>query len=420
MRLGLGLGLATKGLYDISIAWYGLTWDSNTDTYTRLGTLADYTTDYNNTFMPYSNVPDELLPIQRGIKRCMLKDDGTVNYWLDPNNSTKKADGTDAVLDGTDGQMMSYIPAHWWKYEYSGGKHYWFVSPTSISGWEYFPGGYVGSFEAAMYDSSAGGIVAAADITTSMYASGDKLVSLPNVYPKTNEMRSEYRAAAAERGRGWVQQDNYLYAALARLAIIEYGDLNLQARIGMGRTELSGGAWEADSYISACGLSLSDGNGTNSVSNGGTSYATDYMTYRGVENLWGHIWKFLDGVNIHNSTANGSRLYLCEDPANYADNTDENYTLAGNLAEDDGYGGDFVPTPKGFYPSTVGASSSTKLSDYYYTSFDSTPDDGWRVALAGGYALNGGVAGVFDVYSHYVSASDNAYIGARLCFRNIG
>ena len=37
------------------------------------------------------------------MKRCLLLDDGTVNYYLDPNNSLLKEDGTPVVLDGTDG-----------------------------------------------------------------------------------------------------------------------------------------------------------------------------------------------------------------------------------------------------------------------------------------------------------------------------
>ena len=44
------------------------------------------------------------------MKRCLLLDDGTVNYYLDPNNSLLKEDGTPAVLDGTDGQVMVESP----------------------------------------------------------------------------------------------------------------------------------------------------------------------------------------------------------------------------------------------------------------------------------------------------------------------
>lgn len=56
------------------------------------------------------------LPIQKKLKRCILNPNGTVNYYLHPDNSTLKADGvTPAKLDGTDGNYMVEIPPHWRK-----------------------------------------------------------------------------------------------------------------------------------------------------------------------------------------------------------------------------------------------------------------------------------------------------------------
>ena len=55
---------------------YGLKWNQETDIYEKLGAT-------------------DRTQIQKNMKRCVLKDDGTVNYYLDPYDSTKKADGTD-------------------------------------------------------------------------------------------------------------------------------------------------------------------------------------------------------------------------------------------------------------------------------------------------------------------------------------
>ena len=76
------------------------------------------------------------LPIQTKMKRCLLKDDGTVNYYLHDTDSTKKADGTDAVLDGTDGQLMVEIPEHFQRFNtYGNVQHAWFsIAP--------FPGSF--------------------------------------------------------------------------------------------------------------------------------------------------------------------------------------------------------------------------------------------------------------------------------------
>lgn len=43
-------------------------------------------------------------------KPCVINNDGQVQYYLNPNDYTKKEDGTDAVIDGTDGMVMMEWP----------------------------------------------------------------------------------------------------------------------------------------------------------------------------------------------------------------------------------------------------------------------------------------------------------------------
>ena len=59
---------------------YGISWDYATDTYIRTGAKG-YTA------------------IQSLMRRCVLKADGTVNYYLNPDNSNFKEDGTPSVLN---------------------------------------------------------------------------------------------------------------------------------------------------------------------------------------------------------------------------------------------------------------------------------------------------------------------------------
>lgn len=401
---------------------YGLAWNESTDVFTRLGTLSAYSTSYSN--KPFSNVPDHLLPIQRGMKRCVVEDDGTVAYYLHPNDSTKKADGSAAVLDGTDGQVMVEIPEHWWKYEKSGDVHYWYVSPTEKSGWNHFEKSYIGAYEAAIWDHSASDYVGGS--SNIVDTANDKLASVAaGVTAHTNETRAEYRTIAENRGTGWHQLDNRIWAAVQRLMIIEYANFNFQDKISTGLTDANSTDWSnynGYSPLHNAGLTNGLGNVTGEVALdienfvGGTgTLETQVCSYRGIENPFGHIWKFLDGVNVHNSTANGSRLYICDTPANYADDSDTNYDLKGSLAEAGGYGLTLVPTEAGFFPASVGASSTTGLCDYYYTYFDDDPDSGWRVVLVSGPAPYGAHAGVFCVSSYSASSYDAAHIGARLC-----
>ena len=76
-------------------------WNELTDEYVRTGVLASWR------IKPWGNT---LLPIQRNMRRCTFSDAGVVQYYLDPDVSTKKADGTAADLDGIDGQVVVEIP----------------------------------------------------------------------------------------------------------------------------------------------------------------------------------------------------------------------------------------------------------------------------------------------------------------------
>lgn len=406
--------------------YYGITWNETTDAYTRTGNLAGIATG--------SSPGNTLLPIQELMKRCVLNDDLTVNYYLDPTDSTLKANGDAAVLDGTDGQVVVEIPKFWYKYTYSAPEHSWEVATWAKSGFSVHPafvsGGtehdyiYIGAYEGSMYDATTSAMVASGDIAADLYAAGDILCSISGQYPKTYETRAEFRAMAEARGTGWQQQDFYTTSALQLLYLTEYGDFDSQATIGAGRTQLTGGTWAASSYIGISGLSNGDGNAT-----GVANYSGDaddagadaaYVSYRGVENLYGNVWAWVDGLNVYNDGA--SKAYACDDWSDFADDTATNYTLiTSSLAAADGYARQIAQIADGFLPASVsGGSSSIGLADYYYTYFDT--DDGsvtpyWRVARVGGSANLGASAGAFYWISNDASSDATASVGGRLCAR---
>jgi hypothetical protein len=399
---------------------YGVCYDLDTGEFTRLGTLAAISATYDTSYKPLSNVPDLLLPIQRNMRRCLLKDDRTVNYYCSATDTTKKANGEAAVLDGTDGQVMVEIPAHWWKFERIGNKLYWWVAPTEKTGygWNYFPKNYYGTYEGQLYDHSAGSIVGGQGGADT---ANDKLCSVSGVEAHTDETIVEYRDIATNRGTGWYQQANHIDAAVARLYLIEYASFDTQSKISEGLTNASSGDWGAyNGYcpLHAAGITNSLGNTSGEVAlnienfvDGTGTLSTQAMSYRGIENWYGHLWKWLDGANVHNSLASGSRLYLCSDPANFASDTSTNYELVGTLPQTANYY-DVLPLDNGFYPSTTVKGSTTGLCDYFYTAY---PAEGWRVVAVGGAASYGVLAGAFCVLSLSASSYDHSYFGGRLC-----
>ena len=367
---------------------YGVSWDedADADTYVRTGKLASEACGVSP--------GNAKLPIHKLIRRCVLNDDGTVNYYLDPNDSTLKADGvTASVLDGTDGQVMVEIPKFYYRYSYAGTVHTWDISRTQLSGFSLHPafskGGttldhkYVGAYEA--------------------YKEGTAVLSSESgLTPAVTATRAAFRGYAAARGTGWHQLDFYTASMTQLLYLIEYADLDSQAMIGEGNTKYA--AWPG-SPPSVTGLSNGDGNGTGNKSTAGGA-AGDYMVYRGIENIYGHIHKWVDGINVNDNVP-----YVCQNPDDFADDTVTGYTDLGvTLAAADGYGNTLAAISAGFLPVTVGAGSNTKLCDYYYQAAD------WRVARLGGWAGNGLRAGAFGWGLTDDSSDSYSYVGGRLCF----
>lgn len=375
--------------------FYGVQWNQSTDSYTRTGELEGETLS--------SSPGNAKLPIHAKLRRCVVSDAGVVQYYLDPDDSTLKADGvTASVLDGTDGQVMVEVPAFYYKYSYDSDVHTWEISESGGNGFDLHPAfSKNGVTVDKRYISAYEG-----------YVDGTKLSSITGVTPTVSQTRAQFRTAAEARGTGWHQFDATLVHLLQVLYVVEYADLDSQAMIGNGNTAYP--SWPG-SPPSTTGNSNAAGDATaNQTTAGGA--AGDYMSYRGVENWYGHIWKFLDGINIHNSSANGSRVYVSQNPTDYADDTDTGYSLAGLAAEADGYGLTLIPDGRLMFPSSVGATSASAISDYYYTYFDNDADSGWREALLGGAASPGANAGAFCVYSLNGSSFAHSSIGGRLAW----
>jgi hypothetical protein len=141
------------------------------------------------------------------------------------------------------------------------------------------------------------------------------------------------------------------------------------------------------------------------------------VKWRGLENFYGHLWEFVDGVNILNHEADeASYAYLCFNPDNFTDDTVTNYNNKGSLALADNYWDQALVNGL-MLPSRVTGSSSTGMASYYYTRYNDLEvgfGTDWRVLVVGGHADNGSLAGFF-VFALCDSAVDRASFGARLC-----
>ena len=244
-------------------------------------------------------------------------------------------------------------------------------------------------------------------------SSGDVLGSVSGFGSMNYGTRGEFREVALNRGAGWRQQDYYLSSALQLLYLVEYASFYSQSMIGAGLTDWASAwpAWNNYNPINFTGLTNSLGNATGNLSNGNGAVGS-YMSYRGIENFYGHLWKWVDGFNINDNIP-----YVSNTETDFADGTDSNYTRLTDtggsgitLYNGNDYQSTLEQTKGGFLPSAGGGATNTYITDYYYQS------GGWRVAGLGGNANGGSQAGFFSWYLDTTSGVRSSSISGRVAY----
>ena len=381
-----------------------------------------------------------------GRKRCNVSDGGTINAYYGDENYTE---------DGSNGQVMVYQPKFYYLvcpleydrqetgYGYHLRKANYYVSEKQRAGFKLHPAFYdkngnevdyilMSAYEGCIYDTSANAYMLNDEQV--MDASEDKFSSIAGARPATgvsqNLTRPNIEQMAKNRGEGWHSFGIKTASMEQLLMIVEMGMMNLQTAIGQGVVNLpwTTGSDTTSSYAGATGSTASLGNGTGRATEtttyeGGvaTENTVDGKTsicYRGVENFWGNIWKFVYGVNIWgNGKMAGGMAYICSD-FNYAEgkNTD-NYEGAGfTVTKASGYISAMGYSTKYdwlFMASECLGNSSLPVGDYTYITENL---NGYRIALLGGTWDDGSDAGGFywalgnGVGSRYRS------IGGRLVY----
>ena len=239
---------------------------------------------------------------------------------------------------------------------------------------------------------------------------GDKLSSVSGKSPMVQLTRANARVIATNRGAKWFQMDFDTVSAIQLLFVIEYGSFYSQSVLGAGISNVNN--WPAyNNYnpIAPSGNSNVIGNASGNNA-GATAAATEkakYLSYRGIENIYGHIWGWVDGFSINSNAA-----YVSSNPSEFSDDSATNYTLLGTLGNSNGYARTILKNKRGFLPTSVsGGASNTGLTDYYYQ------NSGWRVAFIGGAAYLGAADGLWFWALDDASGGADRRIGARLaCF----
>jgi hypothetical protein len=398
-----------------SEAAYGVEWDANVTatSCTRIGNL-----DLHRS-----------LPLQNKMKGCLLSDYGEINEYL-PATSWLSSDRS-----GASGMVQTQIPDHYFKYEAIGSTRRARISEYPLEGYVFVPGGFYSSYEASKQWST--GKLCSVVNSDPDFRGGNNNAGYDGTYrsflglPVTNLTRTQFREAARLRGLRWQQLVYNLHKTILWFYIIEYAnrdsqlpfnaqkDANgfAQGGLGSGVSTLSSAQWNSfNGYypFTPCGHSDAYGNFS-----GETAYTaanlpvTQYVNrYRSIENPFGHIWKWSDGVNVEVGSS-ATTLYVCDDPAFYSDSGYVGYTSRGVLPRGDGYIKDIVGGTYGdFLPSAVGGGSTNYWPDYYYQ----TTSAGLKGVLLGAAAYDSANCGLAYANSTYAPTYASSIVGSRLCF----
>lgn len=387
------------------------------------------------------------LPVQSLMRRCVLRDNGTIAYYLHANDSTKRDNSAEAKLDGTDGQVMVEIPACYVKFEADGNKRRFLMSTHELPGFHKWERCFVSAYEATIQRSTSK--LSSVVNATADYRGGNNDASKDDKFtsqlgrPATNFNITNARTYARNRGSAnWNCNTYNVQKALFWFFAVEYCNFNSQdifnasldengyrqGGLGAGVATLNRTKWSnfnGCNPVIPCGITNSLGNKTGVVDYtmpteyDETKFVVSVPSYRGVENPFGHLWKWTDGCKcLIQSEADGGRseFYVCNDKEKWNSNGVADYEFRGILPRRDGYVKEVILGEFGeIIPLNIGAGSTTYFCDYFYTVIPSR-GVAERGVLFGGTAYVGASAGF--LYANTTNAPSNAYayFGSRLCF----
>lgn len=359
-----------------------------------------------------------------GRKRCNVANDGTVNAYYGEAGYSET---------GSNGQVMVEQPKFYYKVvpleleKVEGGKGFhmrkvrYYVSDTKKAGFKLHPAFiqdgveknfiYLSAYEGSTYDTSAS-VYNTTDAQTVDWTN-DLLASIAGAKPtsgltQTGATRNGFRTIAAKRGAGWSQQTVQAATATELLFLVEYASFNMQSKIGVGVTNKTDDGTTSMTEIT--GYTANLGNATGSVNN---PDGWNIVTYRGEENFFGNIWKWIDGINIYNYGV-GS-VHIADH--SFADGSVDHYEDAGiticganGYVSAFGYNEDFDWL---FIASECSGDSALPVGDYFY---QNKVAEYWTVALLGGAWTYGANAGGFDWSVSTAASSRIRHIGGRLLY----
>ena len=330
---------------------------------------------------------------------------GEVNYYLDPNDWTKKY-GTNesSILTGEDGDVMIEFPKFAYKIkttdntitvsvtndesvaESDSDYTYDAFSRLEEGDVDYF---YKGAFKGSL-DSSG------------------QLRSIVGTKPANNKNIGAFRTAAQSNGAHYQQSTYAQLKALQCLYLIKYGSRDGQAEVGKGVVNASASYVSGYNTTDVANIAPELSTLTSGMTFGTTANGTTHMRLFGIEDFWGCIWEWVDGL-----TTDANRNIITSWNSFSGENVEATSitTPSGLTSKASGYIKDVAGNnDAGFMPINFSDGSSTTFWPDYGALSASC------VLYFGGRWYYGDWAGPFLLFASSGASTAYADIGARLSF----
>lgn len=251
-------------------------------------------------------------------------------------------------FDGSNGEVLTRIPEFWYKRTRDDTYEYVYIADGKKEG-------YIKSeqFSVGRY---------------TMSGSNSRVYSKSGVAPLVSDTITNFRTYARNLGDGFGQLD-WHYFLFQILYLVEYADYNAQDKLGKGVISKE---WTGSFNGVNSGGCDSLGMKSGTLNDDGQHS----MIYRGIEDIYGALWQFVDGINIKDYKA-----YISQNSNDYAvDKFDGSYKALGytNCSTTGQYQsavGYDANNPIIDFATAVGGASNTYMTDYYWCA------EGNRIAL---------------------------------------
>lgn len=329
-------------------------------------------------------------PIIQSIKPCVLNN-GSVVYYLNKDNYTQQENGGSANLTGGAGDVMVEIPKIGYRLWNDGS--YQYVSVTTDPTKE----NYCYYAHSLNSDGDCDKIYYGAYLG---YVNSNNLYSRSGVSPTASTSLTNFRTYAANRGTGYSLEQFFPRTLLQCLYVIIYKNLNSQAALGQGYTGASAKA--------------NTGTTNSNMFCYGTQDDTTHVKFLGVEDFYGNLYSWLDG--IYSDTSNLLTDYRNSQMTG-SGHSFQFSTPKGTSSSYSGYINKIMGTnTSGFtkdYNNNTDGTSSTYFADYGQVI------PGYFGGCGGGWG-GGADAGAFYLGLRWYASDADSSVGARLVYKHLG